>query len=168
MTLEQLAFMAEIVGAVAVVTSLIYLAIQIKNEGRLRRLSAANELASQWSALMTSIHDSAELSGILLRGLQNFDDLDVVSKFRFSAYFGRYLRNSEGLYLHALDGTLDPTIWRGIERSIADLIAFPGAQSWWKTRDHWYSDGFQQLVESLQEAGSDKPLYQQRDLESLA
>jgi hypothetical protein len=40
-------------------------------------------------------------------------------------------------------------VWRGIERAIRDLIILPGAQTWWRTRKHWYTDNFQNLVDEI-------------------
>ena len=96
---------------------------------------------------MASLHDGSELAEIWLKGNHDFDNLDVISKLRYGAYFGRFLRNSEGLYLQVQEKSLDPMVWRGIERTIRDLIILPGAQTWWQTRQHWYTDNFQRLIE---------------------
>jgi len=149
MTLEQAALVAEVVSGLAVVGSLIYVAYEIRQQSRLNRLTAANALAAQWSGLMESLHNNPEMAKIWLKGMLDFDDLDAVSKLRFGAYFGRFLRNSEGLYLHLQDKSLDPMVWRGIERAIRDIISLPGSQQWWETRKHWYTDNFQLLVARL-------------------
>ena len=39
------------------------------------------------------------------------------------------MRAADSLYLHFLDGTLDPRLWRGFDRSIADIAAYPGFQT---------------------------------------
>jgi hypothetical protein len=108
------------------VASLIYLAVEIKRQSRENSLQAANELAAQWSGLMISLHEGSEMAEIWLKGHHDFEALDPVSKLRYGAYFGRFLRNGEGLYLHVQKKTLDPMVWRGIERAIRDLIILPG------------------------------------------
>ena len=40
-------------------------------------------------------------------------------------------------------------VWRGIERAIRDLIILPGAQAWWSTRKHRYTDDFQRLIDDI-------------------
>jgi hypothetical protein len=42
---------------------------------------------------------------------------------------GRFLRFADSLYLGVLDGTLDPRLWRGCERTIADTVAYRGFQT---------------------------------------
>jgi hypothetical protein len=159
MTLEQLALIAEIVGGVGVVASLIYLAVEIKRQSRENSLQAANELAAQWSGLMTSLHEGSEMAEIWLKGHHDFEALDPVSKLRYGAYFGRFLRNSEGLYLHVQKKTLDPMVWRGIERAIRDLIILPVAQMWWQTRKHWYTDNFQSLIDNIIATGKGEDVF---------
>ena len=167
MSLDQAALISEIVGGIAVVASLIYLDIELRRQNKLNRLSSASDLAAQWSGLMISLHDNPEMAEIWLKGTNDFESLDPTSKLRFGAYFGRFLRNSEALYIHVLDKTLDPTLWRGIERTIRDLIGLPGSQAWWETRKHWYTDAFQSLVSDLIAGGDGKPLFDKYDVEDL-
>ena len=87
-----------------------------------------------------------------------FDDLDPAEKVRFGSFLGRHFRNTEGLYLHYLDGMLDPRVWRGTERTLADMIAYPGAQAWWATRKHWHTDEFVEFVEK--HIGNEPTLYE--------
>lgn len=167
MSLDQGALLAEIIGAVAVVASLIYLAVELRRQSKLNRLASGNDLAAQWSGLMISMHDSAELTEIWLKGTRDFESLDPVSKLRFGAFFGRFLRNSDALYFRVLDKTLDPTIWRGIERTIRDLLCLPGSQAWWETRKHWYTDDFQSLVSDLIARGNAEVMFEKYDVEEL-
>lgn len=160
MELEQLALLAEILGGVGVVASLLYLAFEVRKQGRLNRSDAASKFAASWSDIMASMHDDPELSAIWLKGLSNFDELTDVDKLRFSTYFGRVLKISESLHVQLLTGTLDKMTWRGIERVIRDIIAHSGAQAWWKTRQHWYTDDFQDLIAGIIADSDARPLFQ--------
>jgi hypothetical protein len=164
MRLEELALLAEILGGVGVIASLLYLAFEVRKQGRLNRINAAVRLADDWSGFMTPIHDDAELSAIWLKGTHKFDELTDIEKLRFSAYFGRLLKTSESLYLQMLNGTLDKMTWRGIERVIRDTILLPGSQRWWKTRQHWYSDDFQTLIDRLISEDNSAPIFQTYEL----
>jgi hypothetical protein len=159
MTLEQLALVAEIIGGIGVVASLIYLAVEIRRQSRQDALRTAHELTAQWGGLMTSLHDSSELAEIWLKGHNNFDSLDGVSRIRYSALLGRFLRYSEGLYFHLQDKTLDPIVWRGIERTIQDLMVLAGPPAWWQTRKHWFTDNFQALIEGIISKGDGKKIF---------
>jgi hypothetical protein len=166
-TLEELALIAEIVGGIGVIASLIFLGIEIRRQRRQSSLQAVNELTAQWSELMTSLHESHELAEIWLKGHRDFDALNGISKLRYGAYFGRFLRNSESLFLHLQADTLDPMVWRGIERAIRDIIILPGAQTWWGTRKHWYTDHFQELVDDLIAKGAGEEVFLRYDISTL-
>ena len=85
--------------------------------------------------LTCALHDSAEFSAIYLRGVQSFADLDPVEKLRFSAFFNRFLNYFEGMYLAYRDGLLTASGWGKIERTVSDLIAYPGYNNGGKRGD---------------------------------
>ena len=159
LTLEQYALLADIAASCAVVISLIYLALQIRGQSRLNRTTTVANLTTQWSDLMKALEQDADLSELWMRGLQRWDSLNPVEKLRFSAFGGRFLANSEGLYLHRIDHTLDRRLWRGVERRVSDVVAHTGFQGWWETRRHWYSDEFQSFIDGIIEGHGEAVLY---------
>ena len=86
MNWEMLAAIGQLAAVFVGIPSLIYLAVQIREQTRERRQSAVNTLAVQWGDLTRAFTESAEFGAIFLRGVQSFDDLDAVSKLRFSAF----------------------------------------------------------------------------------
>ena len=145
----MLAAIGQLAAVFVGIPSLIYLAVQIREQTKERRQSAVNTLTVQWGDLTCALHDDAELSAIFLRGLQSFADLDPVSKLRFSAFFNRFLNYFEGMYFSHGDGLLTASSWGKIERSISDLIAYPGVQQWWETRRHWHTEEFGCVVDKI-------------------
>src|SRR5881394_1553850 len=142
MNWEMLSAVGQLAAVFIGIPSLIYLAIQIREQTEERRQSAVNTLTTEWGDLTCALHDSAEFSAIYLRGVQSFADLDPVSKLRFSAFFNRFLNYFEGMYLAYRDGLLTASGWGKIERTVSDLIAYPGVQQWWETRRHWHTEEF--------------------------
>ena len=152
----MLAAIGQLAAVFVGIPSLIYLALQIRTQTRERRLSAVHALTVQWGDLTRALHESSEFGEIYLRGVQSFDDLDPVSKLRFSAFFNRFLKNFEGMYFSHQDGVLTASLWGEIERTMSDLIAYPGVQQWWKTRKHWHTHEFAAVVDEIIARG-DKP-----------
>src|SRR4030095_3735429 len=106
------------------IPSLIYLALQIREQTKERRQSAVHALTVQWGDLTCALHDSAEFSAIFLRGLQSFADLDSVSKMRFSAFFNRLINIFEGMYFSHRQGILTGSSWRAVERTRSALFDY--------------------------------------------
>ena len=80
----------QLAGVIVGIPSLIYLALQIRAQTKERHQSVVNALTVQWSDLTRSFHDNADFCAIYLRGVQSFNDLDAVSKLRFSSFLNRF------------------------------------------------------------------------------
>jgi hypothetical protein len=149
MNWEMLAALGQLLAVFVGIPSLIYLATQIREQTKERRQSAVHALTVQWGDLTGSLHDNPETAAIFLRGMHSFTDLDAVSKLRFSAFFNRLINIFEGMYFSHRQGILTGSSWRAVERTMGDLIAYPGVQQWWETRRHWHTEEFGHLVDEL-------------------
>ena len=167
MNWEMLAALGQLAAVFVGIPSLIYLAVQIREQTKERRQSAVNALTTQWGDLTCALHDSAELSAIFLRGVQSFADLDPVSKLRFSAFFNRFLNHFEAMYFSHLDGILTASAWGKMERTLSDLIAYPGIQQWWETRRHWHTEEFCHVVDAIISRGAKPKAYSTYNLREI-
>jgi hypothetical protein len=167
MNWEMLAAIGQLAAVCVGIPSLIYLAVQIREQTKERRQSAVNALTVQWGELTCALHESAEFSAIYLRGLQSFNDLDPVSKIRFSAFFNRFLKNCQAMYFAHQDGILVGELWSEIERTMSDLISYPGLQQWWGTRRHWHTEEFGRVVDAMVAKGEKPKAYSTYDLTKM-
>jgi hypothetical protein len=167
MNWEMLAALGQLLAVFVGIPSLIYLAVQIREQTKERRQSAVNVLTVQWGDLTCALHDSAELSAIFLRGVQSFADLDPVSKLRFSAFLNTFLNHFEAMYFAHSEGLLTASAWGKIERTMSDVIAYPGVQEWWKTRRHWHTEEFGRIVDAMIAKGDEPKAYSTYDLSQI-
>ena len=138
------------------VPTVIYFAIQLREQTRERRQSAVNALTVQWGDLTKALHENPEFTALFLRGVQSFHDLDAVSKLRFSAYQNRFFKNFEGMYYSRREGILTTDLWNEIDRTMGDFLAYDGVRQWWETRKHWHTEAFVRVVDGII-ARDDKP-----------
>jgi len=167
MNWEMLAAIGQLAAVFVGIPSLIYLAVQIREQTKERRQAAVNALTVQWGDLTCAIHESAEFSAIFLRGVQSFADLDPVSKLRFSAFFNRFLNHFEAMYFSHCDGILTASSWDKVERTVSDLIAYPGIQQWWETRRHWHTKEFGRVVDAIIARGDEPKAYSTYNLREI-
>src|SRR3954470_21161278 len=149
MNWEMLAAIGQLAAALVGIPSLIYLAVQIREQTKERRQAAVHALTEQWGALTESLHNNPEMAAIFLRGAHSFNDLDSVSKLRFSAFFNRLLNIFEGMYFSHAQRILTGSSWNAVQRTMTDLIAYPGVQQWWETRKHWHTEEFDRVVRDI-------------------
>jgi hypothetical protein len=164
MNWEMLAAIGQLAAVFVGIPSLIYFAVQIRQQTKERRQAAVNALTVQWGDLTCALHESAEFSAIYLRGLQSFESLDSVSKVRFSAFFNRFLKNFQAMYFAHQDEILTDQLWGEVERTMTDLIGYPGVQQWWKTRRHWHTEQFAYLIDAIIDKGEKPKAYATYDL----
>ena len=167
MNWEMISALGQLVAAVGVIPSLIYLAVQIREQNKERRRAAVNILTAQWGDLVKSTQDSGELAAILLAGIRSFQSLDPVAKLRFSAYYTRYFRNCEAMHMYYRDGALEKSLWQEVERTMTDYVAYPGIREWWGTRKHWLTDEFRTVVEAIIATNPKPVLYGEYGLDDL-
>src|SRR5205809_6602686 len=140
MNWEMISAIGQMLGAIGVIISIIYLAAQIRNQNKESQRAAMNVLTTHWSDLNRTLVENPEMAVLWLRALRSFDDLDAKSKLRFGAHLGRFLRFADSLYLSGLAGTLDKQLWRGYERTKSDNWPFPGLQKEWGAAENAHTD----------------------------
>ena len=150
------------------VPTVIYFAIQLREQTRERRQAAVNALTVQWGDLTKALHENAEFTALFLRGVQSFHDLDAVSKLRFSAFQNRFFKNFEGMYYSRREGILTSELWAEIERTMSDFLAYDGVRQWWETRKHWHTDAFIHVVDGIIAKVEKPTAYSTYDLKQVA
>ena len=149
------------------VPTVIYFAIQLREQTRERRQAAVNALTVQWGDLTKALHENAEFTALFLRGVQSFHDLDAVSKLRFSAFQNRFFKNFEGMYYSRKEGILTTDLWSEIERMMSDFLAYDGVRQWWETRKHWHTEAFVRVVDAMMARVEKPTAYSTYDLKQV-
>src|SRR4029077_4560935 len=167
MNWEILTAIAQTATVLVGIPSLIYFAVQLREQTRERRQSAVNALAVQWGDLTKALHENAEFTALYLRGIQSFHDLDAVSKLRFSAFQNRFFKTFEGMYYSRQEGILTTDLWSEIERTMSDFLAYKGIQDWWQTRRHWHTEAFADVVDDIIARGGKPTAYSTYDLKQV-
>ncbi len=160
---EAAGAIGEIIGALGVIVSLVYLASQIRIQNRESRLAAVSEWTNQWNAFSVSFAEHPVLSEIWARGTQDLSSLNPTEVVQFYAQVGRFFRVAEGLHEQFTDGRLDPKTWRGFERTVQDIASLPGAKVWWARRSHWHSDSFAGFVTPFIDSRDPQRMYSERE-----
>ncbi len=128
MTLQAL---AQIGGVVGVIASLIYVAIQIRNNARAVRASAYQQLAANTSNHWSVLAQNGELTDIVLRGTDDFHTLSRLEKARFRFNTMANLRQYENAWFQHNIGTLKEDDWLAIAADMDSFFSNPGARTVW-------------------------------------
>ncbi len=157
MTLEQWSFIAQIISAVAVVASLIFVGFQLKHATSAIRATSSQAHSSLYTDLVQSIIDNADFARTWSVGITDPKALPEEEWVRFVAYASALFRLYESSRVQWLNGRLDEEHWNTIERQAADFGHLPGLQAAWRLRGHWFSPEFQSWFEGLRSPEPPQP-----------
>lgn len=149
MTLEQASLIAQIVSAVAVIASLIFVGVQLKQATAAIRGSSSEAHAALYTDLVHSIIDNADFARIWWVGLTDPKALREDEWVRFVAYSSALFRQYETSRVQWQKGRLDNEHWHTVEQQATNFRDMPGLKAAWKVRGHWYSPDFRDWFEGL-------------------
>jgi len=149
MNSETAVVIAEVIGAVAVVISVVYLAAQIHRQTEQSRLAATREIAAQWNDILNHVIEDEAFADLYLRGVQDYESLPNRERLRVSFIFQRIMRLLEQQILHIEKGHLELVIFDSMNRAIYEWLTFPGTQKWWEMSKELFEEGFQTKVDKL-------------------
>ena len=138
----------EIVGAIAVISSLFYLAIQVKSQSTETRMAAMHDFSAGFREAIASFAD-AEIAEISMRGNHDIDSLTEVEKLRLSCTVQQLHRLYEEAFNMHKRGRLEDDTWLPMVRQYSSFMAAPSIQFVWDVRKNYYNDEFREFVDNL-------------------
>ena len=163
MNWEAISAVGQIVGAAGVIISVIYLAQQVRSNARQTRLASMRSMSDAFNQWLYGLAGNPQIGDLYYRGMRDLQSIEGADLPRFSALMDSLFRIYEDMYYQKLEGHLDPRVWLGFEAPMRDIIAYRGAQAWWRTPSHWFSREFQQFIDGLARAAASPSLYRERE-----
>ena len=148
MTLNDLANLGQIIGALAVVISLIYVAYQIRQNTNAVRSATAQTVHEHFSNWYNLVAADAELARIAANGLRDYASLSEQERVRFVATFMSFISYSQNAFLKWREGLLKPALWLGWEQVMMNLFGAPGGKAFWKERGYLFGEEFRRYIEN--------------------
>ena len=159
MTLDQIANIAEISAAALVIVSLIYVAIQIKQNTKATQLSTSQAFIDTHGELVMHIAVDKEFRDIYWRGLKGLSNLHGSETAAFAAWIIHTFRVWESFYYQWQEGVFDDRLWAGSKSQLCDVFGYPGTREIWSARYHQLSEEFREFVDNEVVSAESKPLY---------
>ncbi len=153
MTLEDLGNLGEIVAAIGVVVSLIYLGRQIRqNTAHLSQ----NTQSVQLSALEATVESgnrvrellivNPELSELYTKGLEGYSQLDRTERLRFGMLLTNLFGAVQASYMRNVVLRSDPASFEFSKDSLDSMLAHAGIREWWERRQADWQQEFREVV----------------------
>ena len=150
MTIQDYGSIGEIVGAIATVATLLYLAVQIRQNGKLVAASVADASRDAQNEVPRILAASDEAARIWRIGLEARSELTPEEVHRFNSLVYLAFSSVHQQFRHGLN----------LEEETSYLLAFPGVQKWWTEGSLTFPDDFRMHIAHLMRHQS--PAAQQR------
>ena len=148
MELEQWAAMGQIVGAAAVVASLVYLAIQIRQSNALARAGTRQVMMQMGQNELGKVVDDPDIWDLFTK-----DELSRHEKVRLHSMLLANLRQREYEWAEKREGTIDPRIAQSYAGILTFVLGTERTRRWWDVHghSHTFDAEFVRFVDQLLE-----------------
>jgi hypothetical protein len=152
MSLNQWSAIAQILGALVGIPSLIFVAIQLFLATKAVRAASSQAHSATYHELSASIiHDQNGFAKIWREGLGKPERLSDEERVRFFAFVSSLLRFFESARIQWRRKQLYREHWRAIDQQARYLAAQLGVREFWDERQDWHCLEFQRWFSSLME-----------------
>lgn len=161
--LDALGNLGAFIGGIAVVITLIYLAIQVRQNTRAIRVASmqSSMLAAQNIGILP-VQDR-DLARVIRVGLTMPHELDEDEFQQFRYFLMSMLRVHEDMFVQNRAGVVDDETWMARSSSLKTILSMPGGRSIWEASSA-YRDDFKAWLES--ELNHEPPASEQTCLDS--
>src|SRR6476646_3865979 len=137
MSFEQISYLAQIIASLAVVASLIFVALQIKQNTAALQRNEHNSTMEQWTVIRQAIAQNRDIAELMTAGLQGERVLDAADQLRLEqmlqenawAAFHIWDRTQRGIFPKGTFGGTGGAL-------LNTLLRTPGGKSWWQKAKH--------------------------------
>ena len=159
MSIQDWGAISEMVGAIAIVVSLIYVGVQLRQNTRATRVSTSQAFIQIHGEEADPIIREPAFRDIYWRGLAGLSNLHGSELAAFGAWTSTTIRGWESYYFQWKARAFEDPIWSGWNHQFLDLFGYPGVQEVWTIRRHHFSDEFREYVGRELAGKQSKPLY---------
>lgn len=131
MDLAQLANLGEFIGGVAVLVTLVYLAMQVRHGNQLAFLSATQSMLDSYNHVVDQWYGDLEKTRVSKVGLRFDSGMGEEERLRFSAQLFTFYGWIESIYYHHKTGHVEDALANRAVSLLKFYGDLPGVQAWW-------------------------------------
>lgn len=156
--LQALGNLGEFIGAVGVVVSLVYLALQLRQNTKSVRAASFNSMVQNSIRLLEHGFIDSEFAGFLARAEKHPEKLDQAGELRWNSYMTAVFRHFGNLVYQDRVGALDNQMWESYRRDLKEHLRTPAWVTWFNEHQVVFSDSLCEevatIVEEIRQEGT--------------
>jgi len=149
MTWEAAGVMAEVIGAIAVVVSLWYLALQMKQNTELERAELEVQLGVAWADMHDNMIQNPSLARAYDLAVSNWNEMTEADVRAYLWFVAKSFHILEGMFRQYRRGLLAEEVWEPYDRYMFGVLEIEAVLGWWRSDASLTSKEFKDHVENL-------------------
>lgn len=158
MNWEALGAAAELIGAVGVIASLFYLALQIRRNSSALEAATNQAISDSAANRLVAVAQSPDLAEAFAKAVFSRDELSKRERVQVEFFFRATFRGIANAYLQHRQGLISQESWRAQEALLRNFLRLPHVQRWWPGDRRLYEQAFADYIEGIV---SEEPAVQQ-------
>ena len=142
-SLEDLGNVGEVVGGLAVVISVLYLAVQIRQSSRIARFDAHRSLSVSMSSIIGDVARNPELYRVWKAVIDEPETASYDDRERFGMLLYQVFTTFSDAYRFA---DIDNDLATRYEIYIDQYLKMPAVQSWWSRQGNNFPERFRHII----------------------
>lgn len=147
-SLKEYALAAEIIGAVAVVISLIYVGVSV-NQNTNALMVANHQALVAMDQDTTGWFRDPEFAEAYLKSWDNIGELSAVQQLQVGSYVAGKINSWEFAFLTRENGMMEDAIWDGWDGHFQTVVLQPAGRRFWTNERQHFSPTFRAHVDSV-------------------
>lgn len=148
MELHDLSDLGEFISSVAVIVSLIYVAVQVRQNTSSIHTETFARALERVSTMQSVLFENGELARLQAQGVLDPSKLTREERLQLTWWLSEAFGAFEFMFHQAKSGALPDEVWSRWSATIAWWASFPGVQAWWYARPTPFSRSFTSFVET--------------------
>lgn len=145
MSLENVYFVTQIIAALAVIASLLYVGIQLKQNTQAIRAAAVQSITETVATNATNIAASPGNASLFRRGLNDYTALTESEQAQFVQLMNGIFLSQDSIFWLYTNGSFPEELWQREFGGLRAWLATPGGKSAWDQA--YLSTPFRQYVQ---------------------
>jgi hypothetical protein len=145
MDIQTLGNLGEFIGSLAVLATLIYLAIQTRQTVTIARQTSLSDILERRQELMAQLMDRSFIE-VWGKGCSK-QQLDALDAQRFTSFAISFLSHVQDVYIQFKAGLIDEKVWEAERKLMAVSFNQPGFLDWWQHGQQFVTEEFAREIE---------------------
>jgi hypothetical protein len=134
MSLAQLSDLAQIIGAIGLILSLVFVGLQIKHNTAALQRNEHNSTMAQWTVIRQAIATNRDVAELMTAGLRGESALDAADQLRLEHFLNEILWASFHIWDRTQRGVFPKgTFELSTGQYLKEMLATPRGGAWWET-----------------------------------